>query len=379
MIMRGLDTEIFSSVTSDIYDCALHPENWVKALTHISQLMDTAYATIALGDIKDNRPVMMAHSPWDVNQLRILNEEFGAEGVPGLREVIHGELDQPRSTLHQISEDEFQRSRFYTDWAKPQGLRDACVAKFAQTGTRLGLFAAITYANRDIISAEERRFLQLLSPHLRRAAMISDMLDQAHISTKLYQTALSALVTPIILTDKTGRIVFANLHAERLLAQETIIKTVKGVVSGASLLGNKALEDSIARAAASDQSLGIRGIGIPLGRDRGNPVIAYILPLTEGTKRGLYENAAVAIFLSSGDAASLPQASVLATLFDLTPMEAKVMASLGGGMDRTEAAISLGLSENTVKTHLSRIFTKTETSRQTDLVRLMHAISSPVD
>jgi DNA-binding CsgD family transcriptional regulator/PAS domain-containing protein len=376
--MRGLETEVFSSVISNVYDCAMHPEGWSKALTHISQLMNTAYATIALGNLANNRPVMFAHSPWNEERLRVLNEEFGVEGVPGLRDVVMQDIDQPRSTLNQMDEDEFQQSRFYTDWARPQNLRDACVVKFAQTGTRVGLFASITYANREVITAEERHFLQLLSPHLRRAAMIGDMLDQANITAKLYQTALSALATPVILTNGQGKIVFANLKAETLLEQETILKAVKGILTCPSYHGNRVLADAIARAAASDHSLGNKGIGIPLGSDIAHPVVAYVLPLMQGTKRGAFEHAAVAIFLSSGEAAKLPPSSVLATLFDLTPTEAKVMVSLASGTSRSETAASLGLSENTVKTHLGHIFTKTQTSRQSDLVRLMHSIRSPV-
>jgi DNA-binding CsgD family transcriptional regulator/PAS domain-containing protein len=376
--MRGLETNVFSSITSDIYDCAVNPEGWTIALTHISELMNTAYATIALADITQNRPVMAAHSPWDPERLRTLNEEFGIDGVPGLRDVVIHDLDIPRSTLNQMSEDEFQQTRFYKEWVQPQGLRDACIAKFAQTGTRLGVFAAVTYAERDIISAEERYFLQLISPHLRRAAMISDMLDQSKITTKLYQTTLSSLTTPVILTDRVGKIIFANPKAEKLLISEEILKSVKGVVTGVSALGNKALVDAIVRAGDSDHSLGNRGIGIPLDRDIHHPTVAYVLPLTEGTKRGIYDNAAVAIFLSSGEAAELPPTSVLATLFDLTPTEAKVMVNLGNGMDRLQASENLGLSENTVKTHMTRIFAKTETTKQTDLVRLMHAVSSPL-
>jgi DNA-binding CsgD family transcriptional regulator/PAS domain-containing protein len=377
MAMQGLETGIFSSVVSDIYDCALNPHGWNTVLTRVSTLMNAAYATISLADMPHINPVMAAHSPWDPEMLRILNEDFGAEGVPGLREVIFGDLDVPQSTMNQMSEEEFQQSRFYLEWVKPQRLRDACVVKFAQTGSRLGVIGVITYAERDIVTTEERRFMQLISPHFRRAALIGDLLNQQRVTTDLYKQTLASMGTPVMLTDRTGRLLFANPKAEELIASGQEVRSVKGVVTGSSVVGAGALADAIARASAGELSLGGRGIGIPLSERSTNPVVAYVLPLTSGTLRGAYENAAVAIFIASGAGAALPAEALLITLFDLTPMEARVMTSLGKGKPRLEASSTMGMSENTVKTHLARIFAKTGTSRQSDLVRLLNEVRQP--
>jgi DNA-binding CsgD family transcriptional regulator len=43
-----------------------------------------------------------------------------------------------------------------------------------------------------------------------------------------------------------------------------------------------------------------------------------------------------------------------------------------------ETAEALGLSEATVKTHLNRLFNKTGTSRQADLVKVVAGFSSPL-
>jgi DNA-binding CsgD family transcriptional regulator/PAS domain-containing protein len=375
--MQGLQTDVFSSVVSDIYDCALNPMGWNAALTRVAALMDAAYATISLADLPHTNPVMAAHSPWDPEMLRILNEDFGVEGVPGLRDVIFGDLDQPQSTLNQMAEDAFQQSRFFQEWVNPQGLRDACVTKFAQTGNRLGVVGVITYANREIVSADERRFMQLISPHIRRAALIGDLLNQERVTVHLYKQTLAGLAAPVLLTDKAGRLLFANPRAEDLLAGGTVLRSIRGIVSGTTPMAAKTLADAVARAADGELALGGRGIGIPLSERPEAPVAAYVLPLTSGTMRGTYEDAAVAIFIASGAGASLPPETLLVTLFDLTPAEARVMFSLSGALSRHNAAEALGMSENTMKTHLSRIFAKTETSSQAELVSLMRSIARP--
>jgi DNA-binding CsgD family transcriptional regulator len=43
-----------------------------------------------------------------------------------------------------------------------------------------------------------------------------------------------------------------------------------------------------------------------------------------------------------------------------------------------ETAEALGIAETTTKTHLQRIFSKTGTSRQADLVRLVAGYTGPV-
>jgi DNA-binding CsgD family transcriptional regulator len=60
--------------------------------------------------------------------------------------------------------------------------------------------------------------------------------------------------------------------------------------------------------------------------------------------------------------------------YGLTQAEAKVALAASSGLSIPETANRLGLSPNTIKTHLRRIFAKTGTSRQTELARLMASI-----
>jgi DNA-binding CsgD family transcriptional regulator len=43
-----------------------------------------------------------------------------------------------------------------------------------------------------------------------------------------------------------------------------------------------------------------------------------------------------------------------------------------------ETAVALGVAESTVKTHLQRVFSKTGTGRQADLVKLSAGFSNPL-
>jgi hypothetical protein len=98
----------FSSIVGDIYDCAFDQSLWSGALTRISTALDAAYATISVSDPTFINPRMAAHSPWDPAWLKSLNEDFGVDGVPGLKEVAYGDVDIAQSTMDQMSEAAFQ-------------------------------------------------------------------------------------------------------------------------------------------------------------------------------------------------------------------------------------------------------------------------------
>lgn len=87
--------------------------------------------------------------------------------------------------------------------------------------------------------------------------------------------------------------------------------------------------------------------------------------------------AAAVIVQDPGETAPMP-AEALAELYGLTLAESRVLEHIGQGETPQEAAERLGISLTTVKTHLQRIFAKTETTRQADLVRLVTRATPPV-
>ena len=105
-----------------------------------------------------------------------------------------------------------------------------------------------------------------------------------------------------------------------------------------------------------------------------------MLPLTCGARRkaGIAYSAVAAVFVHKA-AMDLPHPlETIARTFKLTPAEMRVLmlvVQLGGV---PEIAPVLGISEATVKTHLQRVFGKTNTSRQAELVKLVAGYMSPL-
>jgi DNA-binding CsgD family transcriptional regulator len=139
-----------------------------------------------------------------------------------------------------------------------------------------------------------------------------------------------------------------------------------------------ALLTAIAAASKADVTLGARGIGLPISTPGETPAVAYVLPLTAGTARAAFRPARTAVFVSTTISTTPIPVTVLMTLFDLTPAEARVLLTIGRGAGATATLQALGIGENTLKTHLNRIYAKTGASRQSDLVKLVADIGAPL-
>lgn len=376
--MPSANPDQLSSLIGQIYDCVLNPDGWTDVLIRITDSVDAAYTTIALANPTDDHGRFAAHSPWDAEQMRVLQVDYGFDDIPGLRSVVVGDIDAPTRTLTGMSETELQATPFFRNWAGPQGLREGCTMKFVHTSDRIGLLGCSTWADRDVMSGEHQRLLAMLSPHLRRAALIGDLLDQTRVAAHVYHQTLQVIATPIVFTDGDGRILHANASAEQMFAARGPILSRAGVLRTNNPAVDGALLTAIAAAANADVTLGSRGIGLPISAPHEPPAVAYVLPLTEGTARADFRPARAAIFVSTTTSTTPMPEAVLVTLFDLTPTEARVLLRIGGGIGTAATLETLGITENTLKTHLNRIYMKTSTARQADLVKLIADIGAPV-
>jgi DNA-binding CsgD family transcriptional regulator len=68
----------------------------------------------------------------------------------------------------------------------------------------------------------------------------------------------------------------------------------------------------------------------------------------------------------------------MSKLYGLTPAELRVLAAVSEFDGIAAVADAVGISQATVKTHLQRVFAKTGTNRQTELIKLVAAHAGPL-
>src|SRR5206468_2019196 len=108
--------------------------------------------------------------------------------------------------------------------------------------------------------------------------------------------------------------------------------------------------------------------------------VAHVLPLTAGERRraGSRYGAVAAVFVQKAPLDIPSPHEIIAKQYQLTPSELRVLFAIVHVGGVPEVAEALGIAESTVKTHLQRLFAKTGTERQAELVKLVAGHASPL-
>jgi DNA-binding CsgD family transcriptional regulator len=220
---------------------------------------------------------------------------------------------------------------------------------------------------------EFRQRFGLIVPHVRRALLIGNVIDRHKVETAALADTLDTLASTMFIVDDTGRIVHANASGYAMVAEGRVLHAPGGRLGANDPAADQALRDIFTAAGGGDAVLGKRGVAVPLKARDDERYVAHVLPLTSGARRkaGVCYGAVAAMFVRKA-ALDLPSPPVaVAQEFQLTPAELRVLFSIIeiGGV--AEVADVLGISEATVRTHLHRLFEKTGTGRQADLVKLV--------
>ena len=214
----------------------------------------------------------------------------------------------------------------------------------------------------------------------REAVAISDTLNLTTIRSEALEATLNAFTTGVYLTDRHGRIVYMNRAAERQVRTSNAIRVANSHLSPIDHKARLALDRAIDEATGDEADLPTSGFTIALpGGDNGG-LIATVLPLARGERQSGAFSGMVAIFVQ--DPIVMPPfvpGQAFAELYGLTTSELRVLLAMVPGLSVKEAAEMLGISENTAKTHLQHIHSKTGTSKQTELMRLFMSSTPPVN
>jgi DNA-binding CsgD family transcriptional regulator len=176
----------------------------------------------------------------------------------------------------------------------------------------------------------------------------------------------------IFLLTSTGNILHANAAGRRILAQGSVLRAPSGRLAARETRGARAFQDHI-EAAIAQPGPNPRGAAFTLrGRDD-QRYVGQVLPLSAAARR---REVSAIVLISKGAFAPASIAPAIAEMFDLTPTELRVLLACVEWNGVTEAAAALGVGRATVKTHLHRLFRKTGTSCQAELVKLVAAFSS---
>lgn len=205
--------------------------------------------------------------------------------------------------------------------------------------------------------------------HLRRAVALAERLPPWPAAAAGLDAALDVWHAAALMLDGSGRLIYANAAAERILAAQDGLGVRHGVLSAGDPVAGRGLAVLIHRAAGAEPPAG-GSVTVPRPSGR-RPYLVQIMPCRR-ERLGLFPAPArVMASLVDLDAACGPAIETLRAAFGLTQAQAVVAAEVARGRALRDIAAALGISLYTVRRHLGDVMTRTETHSQAALVRLL--------
>lgn len=260
------------------------------------------------------------------------------------------------------------------------------ICKLIDSGALTAMIACRSNAGDVPLPAATRALLERLAPHLVRAMRLGvrRLLPDADALT-------GNLRPPAMLVNASGEVLHSNEAAQRLLRATSLVRVRGKRLAFAAPYQARFLEDvaisearlknraSGARAAAA-RFRALRIVGAAVAADGehsraaplpGGPEVLYAFynVVTSGEAAGLRAMAALTFYHPRSAPAVDEQ--VLATAFELSPAECRIVHLLVEGLTPKEIATQVSVQYDTVRKQLQSIFLKTATRRQSDLLRLL--------
>jgi DNA-binding CsgD family transcriptional regulator len=361
----------------DVYDAAVNPTRWPLVLERLAdahggrvagfQLRGRTCATLRFASFARLEPRLhdayrayfAARNPW-IRQ----NQSLHAPGrVLSLERFVRTE--------------DLVRTEFYNDLLRPAGILHGFGTCLFQRDDELFTFSIIGSPARGPYAESELKCVRPLVPHLQRAVQINERLWELQSARDSLADALDCLKHGVIVLQEDGRVAFVNRVARSIVAQRDGLHIAAEGLVPADCAERLRLRELVCQALRTAAGDGIHaGSAMVVTRPSGKrPFFVLVAPLGLDVE-GEWKGSAATIFVSDPEEQVEPAEAVLRRLYGLSQAEARVAKGFvsGGSLERT--ADDLCISRDTARWHLKRIYRKTGTARQAELVKVI--VSGPL-
>jgi DNA-binding CsgD family transcriptional regulator/PAS domain-containing protein len=367
-----------AGLVGDIYDAALDVAQWTDVLARVADFVGGQAGAIISNNSASNVRCAHYHFGIGCRYLQLYAETYW-QFDPAVA-LFSCDVGQVVSISDLVPYDEFRQGRFYHEWARPQGWVDAALAVLEKSATDCVYLSVIRGEANGRVDAEMRRRMGLVVPHVRRAALIGRAADQRQTQVAKFTGILDGLSAGILLVDAGGRIVHANTAGHGILQAGNALRAADGRLVTSDAQVDQALREAFTATEMGDAAPGNKGIALPLTARDGEHYIVHVLRLPSGQHRnaGMVCRAVAALFVRKVEMEPPTLPTLISKTFSLTPTELRVLLAIVDVGGVPEVAEALGIAETTVRTHLGRLFDKTGTGRQADLVKLVAGFCNPL-
>jgi DNA-binding CsgD family transcriptional regulator len=305
------------------------------------------------------------------------------KGTPVIHDIIRafceGHWRESRRALHTLK---YPPNGFVIlkDYFPPDLLEtDPCRANRLSAGLDSEISAAISMPTGEMVvysfdkwgregqhDTRDITTLNAFYPHLARAGLMAARLGLERAAAMT--STLQMIGLPAAVLTRTGRVLSTNLLFEGLTS--LFIPVAFGRLAIAHVGANRLFQEAVEAVAGVEPV--VRSIPIAETEEH-RACIVHLVPLRRSAHDVFPGGDLVVAVSALKRSAIVPSPAVLTGLFDLTPAEAKFASAIIAGHSVKRASETVGIAESSGRTYLARIFAKTGTHRQSELVALLSA------
>jgi DNA-binding CsgD family transcriptional regulator len=356
-----------------IYDASLETEAWPQLLCDMADLCGVENAALVVHDSRaEFSSVLTPRADPDVVSAY---GSYWWQHDPTAAMTAGVPVGQI-TTLETTGRRRFLDSTFHNEYWRHSGLGAERVATNLMTDN--GAFSSIVLQasrGRDVIEPDAHRAFAALVPHLVRAVSISCRLQRLEIkntAAQLTGQSASATSSAIFIVDARMRLVHTDSAAETYLRPGSPLRLGDTTFGLADATADSDLRAAVAACAEQIRVDVAPGARIVVRHPDGRVALSIeVLPFR--IRAGLMGGASPVAMLLVTDPQNTREQKIarLRDHFRLTRAEALLALEMLEGDGRAAAAARCGISVNTARTHLTRIFDKTGVNRQAELIRVI--------
>jgi DNA-binding CsgD family transcriptional regulator/PAS domain-containing protein len=354
------------------YEAASEPELWPGFLKRYAETVSADASFLQIHDLAGHTSTIVGGFGISSPLKQAYNEHYSKQNLwrdrgRALYRPGRVNLDQeqcPRSVL--------ERSEYYNDCLKRFGIAYSMGAVIAREGDYAPTLSSLRSPAKHPFGESEREVGRFLMPHLSRAWAVHQRLGILAAG----ESVLDTLPLGIIFLAANGAAVYCNRAAEEIFRAHDGLSLQGGMLSAADRIASAQLRRAVQEAVAPRASVGPSAVHVPRKHPRGDfksrdyQVVAAPLRKRFRQFNGMLEPVAVAL-ITDPEKRTPASTDVLMQAYTLTRKEAMLAAKLFEGKSLEHAAQELHITYETARTHLRRIFSKTGTSRQAELILLI--------
>lgn len=264
-----------------------------------------------------------------------------------------------------------ERTEFYNDWLRPQRLKHGISCQLTDRHGLAYSLGIIRSPSLGEFGREEQRLLSAVMPHVQRALELGYELERLDLHALGALEAFTSLGIGALTVNASGRIIFANAKADRMLASVPGLSASAGrLVASPAAIDVRLRRAIYAAAGGGQRRKGRTGTVLGIPAPDAPPITVSVTPLQESDQPGA-EHEPLALLIISDSSSPGKSAGNLTAVYGLTGAEAKLAAALLDGETLNDYALRIGITLPTVKTQLAAVFAKVGVNRQADLIRVL--------